>query len=712
MRKVVNEIIAGLFVGLLAASLIIGADELFSRSGGGTGVNPLQTLEMQTYDWRLSTTADPTSARKDIVLIEIDEYSLRNLQPYAGRWPWPRLIHATLLDYLQRANPKVIVYDVNFAEPDKQLLFESPTGAKMSGADSDKELIKSVKKAGNVVMLADATYEVDAAAHAALKDETPQIPDSGYKLDVPGITERQVVYPPFGELLNAASGFGHNLFIVDPDGPLRHMTPFVRTNHRALPSLGVAGALRVAGIKPDEVRLDGDVLRFGDRVMPLTERSVRSQEGVTTYKWDLLNFRGPALLEDLVTRPYASYHFWDLWFSEQQLLGGVKTPQVDPSVFKDKIVFVGASGAGLYDTFETPVGGGKMPGIQVHAAIADDILSNRFITPSSSAVRIAFVVAAAILVGVAATLLPAWWATGATIVFIALLSFVALRLFAGGHWLNLSQPALASTASLFGGVAYQYFVEGREKRKMKKLFGQYVSKDVYEHLVSNPELARLGGTRREMTVLFSDIRGFTTVSERGQPEDIVRTLNEYFTRMVDLVFKHQGTLDKFVGDMVMALFGAPLEDPDHADHAVETALDMIVELRKLNDLWRAQGRPELDIGIGVNTGPMIAGNIGSEAIMSYTVIGDAVNLGSRLESANKQYGTRIIISEGTREHLKNKYVFRPLGDIVVKGKTKPVAIFELLGREGEEPVGVPIGAAVNKDSPVTTVTNVTKEVSA
>src|SRR4029077_10989647 len=127
---------------------------------------------------------------------------------------------------------------------------------------------------------------------------------------------------------------------------------------------------------------------------------------------------------------------------------------------------------------------------------------------------------------------------------------------------------------------------------------------------------------------------------------------------VDLVFKHQGTLDKFVGDMVMALFGAPLEDPHHADHAVETALEMIVELRKLNDGWRAEGRPELDIGIGVNTGPMIAGNIGSEAIMSYTVIGDAVNLGSRLESLNKQYGTRIIISEGTREHLKNKYVFR------------------------------------------------------
>ena len=214
---------------------------------------------------------------------------------------------------------------------------------------------------------------------------------------------------------------------------------------------------------------------------------------------------------------------------------------------------------------------------------------------------------------------------------------------------------------------------------MKRLFGQYVSKDVYDQLVNNPALARLGGQRRQMTVLFSDIRGFTSISEKGEPEDIVQTLNEYFTRMVDIVFKHKGTLDKFVGDMVMALFGAPLDDVNHAEHAVDAALEMIVELNRLNEQWIAEGRPALDIGIGINTGPMIAGNIGSEAIMSYTVIGDAVNLGSRLESLNKQYSTRIIISDATRAALPDRYIFRPLGDVVVKGKTRPVAIFEVVG---------------------------------
>jgi adenylate cyclase len=276
--------------------------------------------------------------------------------------------------------------------------------------------------------------------------------------------------------------------------------------------------------------------------------------------------------------------------------------------------------------------------------------------------------------------MPAWWATAGAALFVAILSWTATSMFRDGYWLNLSQPVLASSFALFGGVAYQYFFEGREKRKMKKLFGQYVSKDVYDQLVANPSLARLGGNRREMTVLFSDIRGFTAVSEHAQPEAIVGMLNEYFTRMVEIVFAHHGTLDKFVGDMVMALFGAPLDDARHADHAVEAALDMVDALKVLNARWQAEGRPALDIGIGINTGPMIAGNIGSNAIMSYTVIGDAVNLGSRLESLNKQYGTRIIISEATRKQLSCACEIRSLGDVVVKGKTEPVAIFEVAGR--------------------------------
>jgi adenylate cyclase len=250
-------------------------------------------------------------------------------------------------------------------------------------------------------------------------------------------------------------------------------------------------------------------------------------------------------------------------------------------------------------------------------------------------------------------------------------------LFAGGIWVALAQPLLAMGLSLFGGTAYRYFVEDAEKRKVSRLFGRYVSRDVYWQLMSNPDLAELGGGRREMTVLFSDIRGFTSITEKGQPEELVAQLNEYFTRMVDIVFAHGGTVDKFVGDMVMALFGAPVDDPGHGDHAVAAAVDMVAALGELNAKWLSEGRAPLDIGIGINSGEMIAGNIGSSAIMSYTVIGDNVNLGSRLESLNKEYRTRIIISDATRLRLTNNYDIRPLGGVIVKGKTRPVEIYEV-----------------------------------
>jgi adenylate cyclase len=255
---------------------------------------------------------------------------------------------------------------------------------------------------------------------------------------------------------------------------------------------------------------------------------------------------------------------------------------------------------------------------------------------------------------------------------------IAVLTLHSGTWLNTVQPLSAIGLALLTGTAYRYFVEDYEKRVVKKLFGRYVSKDVFEQLMAHPEHAELGGKRREMSVLFSDIRGFTTVTEKGNAEALVNQLNEYFSRMVEIVFRHKGTVDKFVGDMVMALYGAPVDDRDHAEHAVATALEMVRELGELNNKWAEQGMPQLDIGIGINSGDMIAGNIGSASIMSYTVIGDNVNLGARLESLNKDYGSRIIISDASRTRLTGNYDIRPLGDVVVKGKTKPVAIFEVV----------------------------------
>jgi adenylate cyclase len=255
---------------------------------------------------------------------------------------------------------------------------------------------------------------------------------------------------------------------------------------------------------------------------------------------------------------------------------------------------------------------------------------------------------------------------------------LAVFAFRRGISVAMFQPLLGMAIALFAGTAYRYFVEDAEKRKVSRLFGRYVSKDVYSQLMAHPGLAELGGRRRDMSVLFSDIRGFTSITERGNPDELVGQLNEYFTVMVDIVFRHQGTVDKFVGDLVMAIFGAPVDDDRHPEHAVAAAVDMVAGLGALNRKWAGEGRPTLDIGIGINSGEMVAGNIGSSSIMSYTVIGDNVNLASRLESLNKDYQTRIIISGATRQRLDGRFEVRPLGDVIVKGKTQTVSIFEVV----------------------------------
>jgi len=341
-------------------------------------------------------------------------------------------------------------------------------------------------------------------------------------------------------------------------------------------------------------------------------------------------------------------------------------------------VFVGLTASGLVDVFNTPFGAhGTMPGIQLHASVADSVLSNRFIAPAPSGVVVLTTLIVAVAVGLMSALLPFAAAGAGALLTFGGWTWYALHAFRGGVWLQMSEPLLGIGVALFAGTAYRYFVEDAEKRKVSRLFGRYVSRDVYKQLMERPELAELGGARRDMTVLFSDIRGFTSVTEKGDPEALVGQLNEYFSRMVDIVFRHHGTVDKFVGDMVMALFGAPVDDPGHAEHAVAAGVAMVSELGDLNRKWASEGKPTLDIGIGINSGEMIAGNIGSSSIMSYTVIGDNVNLGSRLESLNKEYRTRIIIGDATRSRLNHDYRIRPLGDVVVKGKTRPVAIFEV-----------------------------------
>jgi adenylate cyclase len=668
--SIVRKVLVGTLVGLLAALAVwlLGFTAFF------------QTIELKTYDWRVAHTANPATARQDIVLVSIDNASIRSLEPHVGRWPWPRLVHAHLIDYLARAPARLIVYDVLFSERDVKSF---KVGEEMwTGKESDDALVEATAKAGNVIHVAEVSTEaMEGTAYAPHTDTSAK--PSGWPSALGAVFEtRPAIVPPFDELARASRAVGHSLLILDPDGPVRRAAPFVIVGGLAVPALPVAAAMSLLGTTPASVTAERSLLRMGPVTVPLVEQALPSfpnEPGRRIAHRMLIRYPGPVLSGGKPT--YPDFSFYDLFYSEQQLLAGVK-PDVDPARFKDKIVIIGTTAPGLSDLFTTPFVLGKMPGMQVHASVVDNVLSSRFTRPAPGWVAIAVLVAAALAVALVSMLASLWITLAVTASLLAVLTVGSLLLFERGIWLQLAAPALGVAVASFSGIAYQYVIEGREKRVIKRLFARYVAPDVFHHLMTDPSRARLGGDRREMTVLFSDIRGFTTVTERGNAEDIVSQLNEYFTRMVAVLFDYRGTLDKFVGDMVMALFGAPLEDPDHAEHAVEAALAMRRELAALNRDWSARGRPELDIGIGINSGEMVAGNIGSAAIMSYTVIGDAVNLGSRLESLNKQYGTHIIISESTRQRLKGRYHIHPLGEVVVKGKSESVAIFEI-GEPGE-----------------------------
>lgn len=676
------------------------------------GLTPLlRTAELKLYDWRVRATApgrSPVSgavrgagtsvpADESIVLVQIDDDSLKRMEPLVGRWPWPRLVHASLIDYLADGGAKAVIYDVLFAEADRSKFMVGET--EWTGEESDQALVDATARAGNVIHVAEAASAELVDPSKAIAAPLEGLPALNLPFAVDSCVERRPqVTPPFPALARAARAIGHSFVVYDADGPLRRVVPFVRagspragggsrepaprpgteqaeTEH-VIPSLPLAAMIMANGLAPEAVAVREGVLHIGGTRVPLVTEMAPDYYGPPTPACRaLLPWRGPTRQQD-GTPSFQSYSFYDLFYSQQQVLEGI-APQVPPDTFRDRIVVVGVAGEGLRDVFVTPFAEGRMPGAEIHANTIDAWSAGRTLAPVSAVRGGLATLALALAVGASGAVLSAWLTGAAAGALAGAWVWANVAQFGAGLWWPLAAPLVAMGTALVGNLAWEYFVEGREKRKVKQLFSRYVAKNVYDQLLADPSRARLGGTRRHMTVLFSDMRGFTALTEKGAPEDIVSQLNEYFTRMVRVLFEHHGTLDKFVGDMVMALFGAPLDDEDHAEHAVQAALAMVRALEVLNAEWESFGLPRLDIGIGINTGDMVAGNIGSSAIMSYTVIGDAVNLGARLESLNKEYGTRIIISEATRSRLKGQYDIRPLGSVTVKGKSQPVAIFEV-----------------------------------
>ncbi len=611
-------------------------------------VGLLRTLELKTLDLRFRLLGDQEVASSDIVLIAIDDASIKTLEPLVGRWPWPRDVHAVLLQYLDRAGANQVIFDLLFTERDAQF----PQG--------DIDFAETTAASGNVLHSIYLGNQDTGATDSELLFPN-SIPFQG---EFTTFADAQF---PIPELSSTARALGHVTATLDADGPWRRYLLLAGHEGHLVPSLALSATLVSKNQQLSETEVANRQVHLANQSIPLD----------ADWRLPIWYNGGPGT--------YEKYSYGKAFVSELQIREG-QDPGLDPDLFKDKTVIVGISAAGLHDLFTTPYSGGakdsgagmgKMYGFEIHAHVLDDLLHGRFLRQSPGWL----VVSAALAMALAAVWLTLFASLPiATIGLITLASAWLTKVYvAFTNQLQLPVvPVLLSWGiALALGFTYQYWVESAEKRRVKKIFSRYVSPDVYSELLENPSAADLGGTRRQMSVLFSDLRGFTTFSEGRTPEAVIEQLNEYFAAMVEVVFAHRGTVDKFVGDMIMALFGAPLEDPDHADHAVRCALAMQRRLQELNAVWRKQGRPELACGVGINSGEMVAGNLGSEKIQAYTVIGDNVNLGARIESLCKEYSAEILISESTHALLAGSHPTEALGEVVVKGKTEPVEIFKV-----------------------------------
>lgn len=645
----------------------------------------LSELEARTLDMRFRLRG-PRKPSPSIVIVAIDQKS----EDVLGRWPFPRTVFADTLNALREAGARVVAFDVGFPEPDEnsalKVLRELKQSADASGipksnakfaaeldqmeagADNDKKFGDAVGHFDNAILgyfflfdraeaqsqdpkeLADFLNFLSFQAYPRVIK--PRGAESFEGLQAVGLSP---TYPPFAE---NAKNFGFFNVLPDSDGTVRSEPVVIKYQDSYYPSLDIATALAWTNEPLDKVAVVFN--KTGLARVDLGTTSVPTDsEGMVR-----IDFHGAA-------GTYPTYSIADVVQH--------KTPA---DALHDRIVLIGPTATGIADTRPTPFDNVAFPGVEVHANFIDNLLAGSYIHRgySENLIDVLFLMLFSLPVGVGVIVLrPLRSALLLPVVAGLFVVFVQHAFSAQGLWYAVFLPLATLFATYSLVVTYSFFFEEREKKQVRGAFQQYMAPEVIRQVLDRPELLRLGGDEKQLTAMFSDIRGFTALSEGLTPSGLVELLNEYFSEMTEVIFKHGGTLDKYIGDAIMAFWGAPLDIPDHAEKACRAALEMKDALERLQQRWQQQGRPRIDIGIGINTGPMLVGNMGSERRFNYTIMGDSVNLASRLEGVTKSFGTRAIISESTRAEVPSAVTVRELDMIRVKGKSKPVTIYELLG---------------------------------
>jgi len=622
----------------------------------------LRFMELKALDLRMVSRGQlPTTGQ--VIIATVDEKSLSEI----GRWPWSRSMTAKLVDSLKEYGAKAVGFDIVFAEPEQS-----------TGPSADAILAKSVKSAKNVSLgyffhtsMKDVEFlseeYINASGSLIGGSMYSMVREKGHEGDYNLITAYAPV-PSIKAIAESGENCGYFNAFPDPDGVIRWSPLVIKFQDNFYYSLPIALLMQYLDypmivLNLAEFGVDGVML--GDLRIPTDEIGRL-----------LINYLGPAK-----TFPH---------YSISDIIAG----RLSPELIKGKIVIVGATATGIYDLRVTPFSP-VYPGVELHATVVENILQGNFLEQSAwtTFIDICGIIFFGMIIGIAIPRLKAL--QGILLVMVLLGGFVAgnTLIFAKYNtWLNMVYPVLTMMTIYLVITVYRYFTEEREKKKIRGAFQYYLTASVINELLKDPTKLKLGGDKKDLTVMFSDIRGFTTISEKLTPEELVRLLNEYLTAMTDIVFKYEGLLDKYIGDAIMAVFGAPVDQPDHALRSCRTALEMMATLKGLQQKWAAEGRPFVDIGVGINSGDMVVGNMGSNMRFDYTVMGDNVNLSSRLEGINKEYGTHIVISEFTYEVVKEEVFCRELDAVRVKGKKLPVKIYELIcerkdAAEHEEYIG-------------------------
>lgn len=597
--------------------------------------------------------------RDDVVIFGFDEKSLSEL----GRYPWRRTVYAEFLNNAnedRRRRPAGVLIDVLFTE-DSQDKIEDQFLSQALAQHNENTVID---------MFTDISNQVPNVSQEVL-DRIGMIQNLGVPAQDDYEQVINVITPPIKEIIEsgvkigpAAALFGINprLAAKEADRTARRFALVVKIGDKYYPSTVLLMAMLYykVGLNDVEINMGKNIILKGATI-PETETSPESKVDVLIP----IDEQG-TLVVNFYGRPGT---FQVRSFSD------VVQKRVSKRYFNDKIILVGVYAEGLQDIHQTPYG--PMFGIEMIANAITQLLNRQFIHFSKDYIDILLMILFGLLISYIVGRRSILVSYVATFVMAAVYFFFVILLFDRSRYvLNLSAPLITGVFTLFTMIVYRILTEEKEKKVIQGMFSNYVSKSIVDELIKHPEKLELGGEDREITVLFSDIRGFTTLSESLTPQQLVSHLNEYLSAMTDIIFKYEGTLDKYVGDEIMAFWNAPLEQPNHAELASLTALDMMIKLKELNETWPPEKR--FNIGIGLSSGIMTVGNMGSKSRMDYTLMGDNVNLGARLEGTNKIYSTNIIISEATYEKIKDMFICRELDNIRVKGKKKPVKIYEVM----------------------------------